>query len=60
MMSNSEYRLWVTPEDEIDVEASGFTVEDGVLLFHDTDKTALTKEPVPFAAYKEWHSVIEL
>lgn len=55
------YKLWITPEEEIDVPATGFEIkDDGVIVFYEDDETSLTAGPEPFAAYSEWHSVVEI
>ena len=57
----SSYKLWITPEEEIEVPATSFQIEEGgVLVFYEDDEAALTAGPEPFAAYSEWHSVIEV
>ena len=55
------YKLWVTPEEDINVPATEFRIEEnGVLVFYEDDETELTAGPEAFAAYSEWHSVIEI
>lgn len=63
----SKFRLWLTGEEHLDIEAERFEVESGgVLVFYEEQDVPeaqmlgeMESEERPFAAYSEWNSVIE-
>lgn len=63
----STYRLWITPEEDLEVQAKRFDIKgDGVLVFYEEPNLpegatlADIEEEYPFAAYNEWHSIIRV
>ena len=54
----SSYRIWISPEERVDIDAARFEIQEGgTLVFFEDEDATLTAGPKPFSAYSEWNSV---
>lgn len=69
-MTDANFRVWVTGEEYIDIEADRFEIEEGgVVAFYKDEVPRIDKQTSlgdmtsgdePFTAFREWNSVKKL